>query len=74
MYHDAEITRILEKLETATNLQKPGSLTGPEYAQLRDYVKKMESLRLDVAHATKTLGEAARIAGHTFRDAPIPFG
>jgi hypothetical protein len=71
-----EIDRILQKLETAMNLQKSGALTGPEYAQLRDYVKKAESLRLDVAHATHTLADAARTMGHTYRTAaePHPFG
>jgi hypothetical protein len=70
----SEIERIMQKLETASNLQKSGALTGPEWAQLQAYVRAAEALRVDVAVYTRQLLNAATAAGHTYRDAPIPFG
>lgn len=57
-----EITRILEKLETASNLGKSGALNEKEMDALRGYVRAAKHLEALAADCAKALATAAEYA------------
>ena len=55
-----EIARIMEKLEMASNLQKPGALTDTEYAALKKHISRADDLRVEAQRCAHVLEFAVK--------------
>jgi HD-GYP domain-containing protein (c-di-GMP phosphodiesterase class II) len=55
-----EIEKILQKLETAANLQKPGALTEAEFATLKKHISRAEDLRTEARRCAHVLEFAVK--------------
>ena len=63
MHSDTQIQKILNKLETATNLARGGALDDAELDALRGYVRAAEHLRVLAEESARHLNTAVNYIG-----------